>query len=66
MRPTSSLALLLLLASTFTWAGGDDDDDDEAQDVAPARMKMEMDFAPLCLQPKAALPAKIFFVSLRM
>lgn len=47
MRPTSSLALLLFLASTFTWAGGQDDDDDEAEDLAPARMKMELDFAPV-------------------
>ncbi|MBK7759906.1 MAG: hypothetical protein IPI35_26590 [Deltaproteobacteria bacterium] len=56
MRPTSSLALLLLLASTFTWAGGDDDDDDEAEDIAPARMKMEMDFAPLEISAPA-MPA---------
>ncbi|MCK6518177.1 hypothetical protein L6R46_24350 [Myxococcota bacterium] len=56
MRPTSSLALLLFLASTFTWAGGQDDDDDEAEDLAPARMKMELDFAPLEISAPA-MPA---------
>ena len=56
MRPTSSLALLLLLTTSLTWAGGDDEDDDEAEDIAPARMKMEMDFAPVEISAPA-MPA---------
>lgn len=64
MRPFSRLALLLWLATTLTWAG-EDDDDDEAQEVAPARMKMEMSFdgldvsAPAMPAPPGSFSARV-------